>query len=133
MSAIVKKSEAKDKDVVLPKAGTYSRASKPIVLSSQRFNKIVNNATTTDSSKAAAEAKEILEYKEKLKAGNDELVAQFKGNMQRTQEEKLQQIKEQMDKKTKQGKRYLDKICIYINTGRTRNHLILKTKISLTV
>ncbi|KAM7350722.1 uncharacterized protein ACRADG_009206 [Cochliomyia hominivorax] len=104
MTTNVKKSSNNTKDdIEVPKAGTFSRATKPILLSSQRFNKIVNNATTTERSKAAAEAKELHEYKEKLKAGNDELMAQFKGNMQRTQEEKLQQIKENMDKKTKQG------------------------------
>ncbi|KAI8118892.1 hypothetical protein FF38_11014 [Lucilia cuprina] len=97
------KNEGKSKNGDEVKPGTITRAPKPIVLSSQRFNKIINNATTTDHSKALAEAEEIQKYKEQLKAGNDELVAQFKGNMQRTQEQKLQQIKEQMDKKTKQG------------------------------
>lgn len=92
-----------ENDCGAAKTGTNVREGKPIVLSSLRYNKIVNNATTTERMKALAEAEEEQRLKDQLKAGNEHLVAQFKGNMQRTQEQKLEQIKEHSDKKLKQG------------------------------
>lgn len=78
--------------------------SKPIVLSSQRYNKITNNAFKSDKIKAQQKAEEEHNHREYLKAGNDQLVAHFKGNMQRTQEKKMQEMKEQMEKREQQGK-----------------------------
>ncbi|XP_073830770.1 uncharacterized protein [Musca autumnalis] len=80
------------------------RTMKPIVLSSQRYNKIINNATTMDKSKTQQQLEEEKRYMEKLKEENDKLVAKFKGNMQRTQEQKLQQIKDDLEKKTQNAK-----------------------------
>uniref|UniRef100_A0A1A9ZAZ4 Trichohyalin-plectin-homology domain-containing protein n=1 Tax=Glossina pallidipes TaxID=7398 RepID=A0A1A9ZAZ4_GLOPL len=77
---------------------------KPIVLSSQRYNKITNNAFKSDKIKAQQKAEEEHNHREYLKAGNDQLVAHFKGNMQRTQEKKMQEMKEQMEKKEQQVK-----------------------------
>lgn len=88
---------------VSTRTGTAVSNRKPMLLSSQRFNKIVNNAKSTDRSKSLAEAEVERKNKEKLKLGSDELVAQFKGSLQRTQEQKLHQIKEQRDNKIKQG------------------------------
>lgn len=86
-------------------SGTHgNNVAKPIVLSSKRFNTIINNATTMDKSATQKQLEEQEKYKEQLKAGNDMLVAQFKGNMQRTQEQKMQQMKEQLEKKTQEGK-----------------------------
>uniref|UniRef100_A0A1A9WVN4 Trichohyalin-plectin-homology domain-containing protein n=1 Tax=Glossina brevipalpis TaxID=37001 RepID=A0A1A9WVN4_9MUSC len=78
--------------------------SKPIVLSSQRYEKISNNAFKSSKIKAEQEAEEEQKYKEYLKAGNEELMAHFKGNMQRTQEKKMQEMKEQMEMKEQQVK-----------------------------
>uniref|UniRef100_A0A1I8NCJ4 Trichohyalin-plectin-homology domain-containing protein n=1 Tax=Musca domestica TaxID=7370 RepID=A0A1I8NCJ4_MUSDO len=77
---------------------------KPVVLSSQRFNKIVNNATAMDKSKARQKFDEEKKLVEQLKEENDKMVAKFKGNMQRTQEQKMQQIKDDLEKKTKDAK-----------------------------
>ncbi|XP_013104434.2 trichohyalin [Stomoxys calcitrans] len=76
----------------------------PIVLSNQRYNKIINNAIPLEKSKAKQQFDEEQQYLEHLKAGNDQLVAQFKGNKQRTQEERVQQMKDQLEKKTQQAK-----------------------------
>lgn len=103
MSTNSKKIHAKDEWHQKVKSATVNRGPKPIVLSSQRYNKIVNNASTSERLKAIADAEEDQKNKEQLKKGNEELVAQFKGNMQRTQEQKLQQLKEHMDQKIKQG------------------------------
>ncbi|XP_011191698.2 trichohyalin [Zeugodacus cucurbitae] len=72
---------------------------KPIVLSSQRFNKLLNNANQTDKLRAQKELEEEQKYKEYLKEGSDQLVAHFKGNIQRTQDEKLAEIKAHMEEK----------------------------------
>lgn len=77
---------------------------KPVVLSSQRFNKIINNATAMDKSKTRQKFDEEKKLVEQLKEENDKMVAKFKGNMQRTQEQKMQQIKDDLEKKTKDGK-----------------------------
>ncbi|XP_061394720.1 trichohyalin-like [Musca vetustissima] len=77
---------------------------KPIVLSSQRYNKIISNATTMDKSKTQQQLDEEKQRLEKLKEENDKLVAKFKGNMQRTQEQKMQQIKDDLYKKTQDAK-----------------------------
>ncbi|KAI9589179.1 uncharacterized protein ACN2A1_011125 [Glossina fuscipes fuscipes] len=77
---------------------------KPIVLSSQRYNKITNNAFKSDKIKAQQKAEEEHNHREYLKAGNDQLVAHFKGNMQRTQEKKMQEMKEQMELREQQVK-----------------------------
>ncbi|XP_075157085.1 uncharacterized protein LOC142230334 [Haematobia irritans] len=76
---------------------------KPLVLSSQRYNKIVTNAIPMEKLKTKQQLEEQ-KYQEQLKIENDKLVAQFEGNMQSTKEEKIQQLKEQLDKKTQQAK-----------------------------
>ena len=52
------------------------------------------DATTLDQKKAGAETEEEQKAMELLKKDNDELGAQFKDNMQRTEEQKLQQIQD---------------------------------------
>lgn len=103
MSTNLSKTHEKDELHQNVKNAALSRGPKPIVLSSQRYNKIVNNATRSEHLKAIADAEKVKKNKEQLKKGNDELVAQFKGNMQRTQEQKLNQLKKDMDQKIKQG------------------------------
>lgn len=88
-------SRGKEAAIELPKVGNK----KPIVLSSQRFNKLLNNANQTDKLRAQKELEEEQKYKEYLKEGSDQLVAQFKGNIQRTQDEKLAEIKANMEEK----------------------------------
>lgn len=77
---------------------------KPIVMSNQRYNKIMDNAFKLDKIKVEEDIEKEQKYREYLKQGNDQLVANFKGNMQRTQEKKMQEIKQQLDKKFQQGK-----------------------------
>ncbi|XP_004524991.1 golgin subfamily A member 6-like protein 6 [Ceratitis capitata] len=88
-------SRGKEAAIELPKIGNK----KPIVLSSQRFNKLLNNANQTEKLRAQKEIEEEQKYKEYLKEGSDQLVAQFKGNIQRTQDEKLAEIKSHMEEK----------------------------------
>uniref|UniRef100_A0A034VQ59 Uncharacterized protein n=1 Tax=Bactrocera dorsalis TaxID=27457 RepID=A0A034VQ59_BACDO len=88
-------SRGKEAAIELPKVGNK----KPIVLSSQRFNKLLNNANQTDKLRAQKELEEEQKYKEYLKEGSDQLVAHFKGNIQRTQDEKLAEIKAHMEEK----------------------------------
>ncbi|XP_053949352.1 calponin homology domain-containing protein DDB_G0272472-like [Anastrepha ludens] len=88
-------SRGKEAPIELPKIGNK----KPIVLSSQRFNKLLNNANQVEKLQAQKEIEEEQKYKEYLKEGSDQLVAHFKGNIQRTQDEKLAEIKANMEQK----------------------------------
>ncbi|XP_017465344.1 PREDICTED: trichohyalin [Rhagoletis zephyria] len=72
---------------------------KPIVLSSQRYNRLLKNSNQVDELRAQKEIEEEQKYKEYLKQGSDQLVAHFKGNIQRTQDEKLAEIKANMEQK----------------------------------
>lgn len=79
------------------------RTKPPVVLSSQRYAKLMEHATKTEMSKAKQESEEEQKLKVALKAGNDQLVANFVGNMQITKEEKIQLMKEQLEMKNKEG------------------------------
>lgn len=80
---------------------------KPVVLSSQRFAKLLSNANQDDKKKAQKEAEDEQKYQEYLKKGSDELVANFNENMPRTELMKREEMKMELDKKTKEGKSFL--------------------------
>lgn len=75
---------------------------KPLVLSSQRYNKIVGNAFS--EVQAQKEIEEQQKFKEYLKRGNEQVVANFKSNIQRTRDQKHQEMREQTEKRNQEGK-----------------------------
>lgn len=76
---------------------------KPIVLSSQRYNKIIGNAF--GEIQARKDIEEQQKFKEYLKRGNEQLMAHFKSNIQRTQDQKSEEQKQLIEKKNQEGNR----------------------------